>query len=431
MTDNASLHAAIPDAYYGGWPQRRGPRNLGLLIGLSILFGGTSLLMIGSEQDPTLRLTRYAVDCAACGLLVPALSSVRGWTLPTHALLGTALWCSFAFVCILSALANSDSMTTLSGMAWILFGVPLLLFTALPNVLKRTQGTFVIWCLLLGHLPYLVLSAVRVQEYRLMFAGIMMHPNCLGMIATIEYVCAISLLTMTSRRASRWRAGLLLALAALALAMLFLSASRTSALSAAITTLLIAACRSGRRGKAILIVVLALIPIVYFVFDSMGNGSLLSGLWLKNEKTLIRGDLLSKRDRIWEKTLEDTQPLGNGDRYFTDEVGISAHNSLIHVLGQRGPFAAVLVLCFAAVSFIAAFRHFRANRDANPSAMWPLVVSCVFWTLSQGEAVLGSLGNGLTIAYLLGCGTVFATGFRKPRTGTRNLPFLAPADIEQ
>lgn len=424
------MTAAIPDANYGGWPRRRGPKNLGLLIGLSVLFGGTSLLMIGSEQDPALRLTRYAVDCAGLGLLVPALSSVRGWTLQTHALLGAALWCSFAFVCILSALANGDSITTLSGMAWILFGVPLLLFTALPNVLKRTHGTFVIWCMLLGHLPYLVLSAARVEEYRSMFAGIMMHANCLGMIATIEYVCAVSLLTMTSRRASRWRAAFLLALAALALAMLFLSASRTSALSAAITTVLIAACRSGRRGKAILIVVLMLVPVVYFVFDSMGNGSLLSGLWLKNEKTLFHGDLLSKRDRIWEKTLEDTQPLGNGDRYFTDEVGISAHNSLIHVLGQRGPFAAVLVVCFAGVSFIAAFRHFRANRDTDPSAMWPLVISCVFWTVSQGEAVLGSLGNGLTLAYLLSCGSVFASAFRKPGTRTADVPFFGPAIVE-
>jgi hypothetical protein len=127
-------------------------------------------------------------------------------------------------------------------------------------------------------------------------------------------------------------------------------------------------------------------------------------IWGKHTEQIMKGDVFSKRDEIWEKTLDDMRLWGNGSTYFSESVGISSHNSIMHIIGENGPVAALLMILFAGIAAAIALRQAFIRRRRKVFDALPALIATCFWTMSAGEAMFGSLGTGITLAYLLSVG---------------------------
>jgi hypothetical protein len=66
------------------------------------------------------------------------------------------------------------------------------------------------------------------------------------------------------------------------------------------------------------------------------------------------------------------------------------------------------MVLFAIVSFYYAVIYFIEHYQEDRYAIAPLVFMTCFWTLSMGEGMFGSLGNAMTLAYMLSIGVIMA-----------------------
>ena len=78
--------------------------------------------------------------------------------------------------------------------------------------------------------------------------------------------------------------------------------------------------------------------------------------------------------------------------------------------------AAVLLVCFASLSFFYAYRYAKAHVKHDIYAIAPLSICVCFWVLSMGEGMFGKLGSGINLAYFLSVGIVIMS---TPRGRTR------------
>jgi hypothetical protein len=147
-------------------------------------------------------------------------------------------------------------------------------------------------------------------------------------------------------------------------------------------------------------------------------GSALAILWQGVESgytdKLGSSDAFNGRGPIWQKTFEDARLFGYGSNdYFLQNFDLGGHNSLIDILGQSGLIAFYLMMIVALMGLYCAYRYFRAQAGVNPYAMAPLLINVMFWTVAMAESMFGSLGRGLTVAYLLSLGTMLYYPVRK------------------
>ena len=78
----------------------------------------------------------------------------------------------------------------------------------------------------------------------------------------------------------------------------------------------------------------------------------------------------------------------------------------MHIIGVNGFIAGMLMVLFAVVSLFYAVMYFRKHCQEDCYAIAPLTFMICFWTLSMGEGMFGSLGNAMTLAYLLSIGVI-------------------------
>ena len=116
-----------------------------------------------------------------------------------------------------------------------------------------------------------------------------------------------------------------------------------------------------------------------------------------------KGDVLSGRQAIWARVMDDLAALGNGGQYFETDVGINAHNAFMRIAGERGPFAAAALIAFALLSLLAGYRHAVSARSADYPAA-PLLLLVYFWTMAQGEGMFGSFGSAATLSMYMAVG---------------------------
>jgi O-antigen ligase len=100
--------------------------------------------------------------------------------------------------------------------------------------------------------------------------------------------------------------------------------------------------------------------------------------------------------------------LGRGDQYFEKNFGLGAHNTIIHILGVNGSLSVILIILFTIMTFYYASMYFKRNRRKDPYAIAPFLFITCFWILSMGEGMFGSLGNAMTLAYLLSIGMIIS-----------------------
>jgi hypothetical protein len=117
---------------------------------------------------------------------------------------------------------------------------------------------------------------------------------------------------------------------------------------------------------------------------------------------------LSGRDKIWGTTLDESDFLGHGSNYFTLKFGLGGHNTIIEIIGINGIIAGNLLIAFGIASFFYTYAYFKTYGKEDCAAIAPFLITVCFWFLSMAEAMFGSLGNAMTLAYMLSIGIVMS-----------------------
>lgn len=379
-----------------------------IVILLAILFGGASLTNLGNSEFPldpaivTLRLTMIGIVI----FFVAIVSGQEVWNIPTKPAPLTFLWMMFSFVMILSGVANNDPIILRDGF-WFLIAIPLFFFNTLPKLMKKSANILITLGLLLGVSPYIIISLILHpvwQSDSKLYSGIFPNSNQLGFTTTIlSSSLFILIIGFLSAKKSSFESFMANTSLVACLTIILLSNART-ALIAFSTMSLLMFWKIFQNTKNIFITAIfgATISITIFFLSAQNP-------WLFERISEIQDkDALSGRDDIWVKTFLDMKLLGNGEQYFEANFSLGAHNTIVHILGVNGLIAAILMVIFAVISFYYAVLYFKKHAREDPHAIAPLVFMTCFWTLSMGEGMFGSLGNAMTLAYMLSIGVIIA-----------------------
>jgi len=386
------------------------------LLALALLFGGASIMNLGSAYDPlepALGMLRLVLIAAGLGILFPLLlTAIANIRVTAKGMVLISLWLAFGAVGLISSVVTEDHLEPVASMLWILAGIPIIFFAALPGALGRKANQLATLALLISHAFYLLVSLLRYPQVDFQYKGIFGHPNEMGMTATVVAACCLTWLTelVQTQSAGFLKTVALTAAFCVSCLLVLVSGSRTSLLAVLVTTLLAAfLCAKQLYRKHLFSMVGGGLVLLAFSAAIIPNLEIAQQMWHKHMQRVMKGDMLSNRDEIWLKVIDDVQVLGNGSEYFPDSVGISSHNSLIHIIGQRGPIAAFFMAGFAVVGAVFAFQQAVRTSGRRPFASAPLLIASCFWALSSGEGVFGALGTGINLAYLLSIGLVLAS----------------------
>jgi len=385
------------------------------LLALISVFGGAALLLLGSAfapLDPTLAMARFVLIGGGLFALFPFLpSGIARFRTTVGGATSIFLWLLFGVLCLISSVVTYDTVRATGGVLWMLIGVPIIFFIGLPAVLGENAGKLVVLGLFVSHSLYIAISFYIYPELRFEYKGLFGHPNEMGMTAAVLALCCLAWIVERAESGTFTRNSIvaLTTLFAANCVLVVASGSRTSLLAVLVTTAAAAffCSRSLPRRRlfpTISVTLVALLLGVAFLPDL----SFAQKTWDKHMQRLIKGDVLSKRDEIWEKTIDDLHFWGNGGEYFSEDIGVSAHNSLMQIMGERGPVAALIMACFAVLGLVRAFERALRRVPRRKFGATPALVSICFWTLSTGEGLFGSLGTGITLAYLVSVGVCLA-----------------------
>jgi hypothetical protein len=374
---------------------------------LSLLLLGSCAGMINQqiislERSEELRL---AVLILALVLIAPNLLKMhRPQLLP----IGKGVivsWFCFASILMISTFANQDSLPVAVSSFWMSGCVPTLFFVALPNIRAAQLLRTLLFALVCCCVALLLFCGLYELPAHVSYQGMLGHPNSVGLISSLLFT---ALAAICGRRWSSVGVKGTMLCAILAIAALYFlgcSSSRTSAiacLAVAFVTFWMEVRKRHLLSKAA-IVILAVLIVASFMsleISKVGIESLLE----KQERQTRTGDVLSGRQLIWSEVLDEMKPLGNGGQYFETVIGVSAHNSFMRMIGERGPLAAAALAGFAVLSIVASYRYATHARNANDYPCAPLALIVYFWTMSLGEGMFGSFGNAATLAMFIAVG---------------------------
>ncbi len=322
------------------------------------------------------------------------------------------LWLGQGICSIISSLVHYESLYSVASECWLAFGVPAFFFWIVPIVGQSRIHIVNALALASVHIAYLLLSFAIDPNFRFLYRGIFGHPNQVGVIAaTAATVCLSGLIVAYLRPIVRKRLVLGCCLAAFVMLtfVVVASGSRT-ALAALIVAVCAAVAFVGRFDwllKFILPGMLAVFGAVALV-DSVTGTNVVQALLAKHDLQVRGGNVLSGRELIWSRVIADASWLGQGSDYYSSFVGISAHNSFLHILGKRGIVAALFMLAFAVGTVWTVYKRIPEWRSACPERAFSCLLVVCFWSISMGEATFSSIGTSIPLSFYVAVGALIS-----------------------
>ena len=405
-----------------------GIKQLYITIILSVIFGATSLVDLGTPKnplDPIVLKLRYLLVGTGFILLflIKHIEDRQGnnfWSFDgkTSPLLWS--WLIFCFTLVVSATVNNDVLL-LRDSYWLLLGVPIVFFRVLPRVMKDNSGLIVPLALVLGHLPYLLISLVRFPPYLStdnFYRGVYANSNQLGFSCVVISIGTLILLigSILDKKPVYYRL-LLGALLLTNLVTICYAYSRASLISFTFLSIISSFIIFGKKPKSFAQIALVSSFLVSLLLHQTDRLIVFLSYDLGldfAEITGKKGSSLSGRDTIWLETWQDWRFFGHGHSYHVERFGLGAHNSVVTILGNNGLIAAYSSLFVILASLIYTYIYFKKNFAKNCYAVTPWLITVGFWNLSIAEDMFGSLGKGITLAYFVSLGIVMT----KPKAET-------------
>jgi O-antigen ligase len=392
-------------------------RRIVIFLLLAVALAASDLIRLGSAYSPLTTQTiyiRYSVVFAALTVLCLLRRSARAGRVGLIQL----AWIAFGAAVTLSACAAGDMAGIAIGL-WMMISVPVFFGRALPAVLGRRGLPLVVAALITSALPY-ILYSVWFYPIEFPYKGVTANPNSLGVIAAGATTGLIAVVVATLNRRMPWLRLMAILAILTATALVIASGSRTSSIAVASVTLVaVFACYPAlmRQRVRLLGVVLAcaICATGAFMITDGETPEGIANIISKFENP--RASVLNHRDDIWSAVWASMTILGHGRDYFANEIGITAHNSTIQMLGEYGMLAALGVIAIAVLSLLATVRYYRMNRGKEKHALTPALIVVCFWIMTCGEGMMGPLGGAINLSFLIVVGLVsFAP------TPSRNLP---------
>lgn len=384
-------------------------RQLLILIILSILLGGTALINLGNSDtgfDPNIMRLRYILVGISCLFLV-LLSRFNMENFQIKFLPFLLVWVLFSFVLVISGLANNDLIVVRDGF-WFMVGIPLIFFNALPTLMKEDANPMIALALFLGHIPYIITSLLLHPIDTSLYQGVFANSNQMGMTcAAIAASLFILLIAALSAKKSPFYIYSITFLLLGAFTLIFVSKSRTSLIAFfAMFSIFIWRIYPNKKNLINFFYIITFILSIILLLFISGHTQLLWKNIQDGFSTKTENGGLDGREEIWIKTLNDINLLGHGDSYFDSNFGLGGHNTVIDVIGKNGIIAAYLLIFLGIISFLYAFNYLKTYEKEDYYAVTPLVITTCFWIFSMAEGMFGSLGNAVTLAYMLSMGVI-------------------------
>lgn len=395
-----------------------GSRQILMVISLSILFGSSSLINLGNAEFPIdpmiLRLRYFIVGIDLIFFLVMARFDMRD--ISTKPIPLFLFWSLFTLVSVISGIANNDSTSVRDGL-WLMLAVPLIFFTIIPRLMDKNANFIISLSLFLGLFPYIFMSLLLnplSQSNSNIYSGVFPNSNQLGFTcAAMASGVLILLIGSLYKTPNIWYLPFLF-LWLFSLMMILVANARTSLIAFAAMSLILL-LKLLQKPQLLIGIIMSLITVISLVIIS-SSGEQTQGI-LEQITNIQKKEALSGREEIWSKTINDMSLLGYGTNYFELNFGLGGHNSIIIALGSNGLIAAYFMIGFMVASFYYSYEYFRKYDRQDPYACGPLVITTGFWFLGMGEGMFGSLGNAMTIAYMLSIGVIIVKA--NPSTNQR------------
>lgn len=363
---------------------------LTVLLGFSTII--TTKIFIGNS---ILSYLRYLILFSVFSYV---LISVNITKIPRKGMPIYIIWMLFACSTIISSLYTRGNLID---SLWYLIGVPVIFFIAFPKYFTSKPLKLVTITLFAGHLPYLLISLVT-SVPRYPYEGVFANPNQMGILGVILGCCSLIILNSQIKSRGRMKSIILFAsFVLISLLVVFISGSRTSLIVFVMLMFIFLSINmnilSRYKIKANVVISLVAAFILYSAYLHYGDA--LNGMITKMQYYSNQSNIFSGRLYIWRTTIGDISLLGHGSRYFQMKFGLNAHNSLIDILGEYGAISAIFMILFAGFGLILALRFYNRYKRNDNYAIAPLMIMILFWGLSMGEGLFGSLGRGITVAY--------------------------------
>lgn len=383
-------------------------RQVIIVIALSVLFGGTSLVGLGSYNmplDPAVLRLRYLLVASSLLILI-LMSPFKQWGFPRKTRPLLLLWMLFCCALVASGLVNNDKSVFINGF-WQMIGVPFIFFNAIPKTMKANANFLVGMGLFLGHIPYIITSLVSQPPGNgTLYRGVFANSNQMGFTcATMSAGLFILLIGSWFAKKPPLYLWLISAILLSIFMLIILANSRTSMIACFIMLSLffLELLKHPKQVKKMIVIVATSVTAILLL-----GGEQIDAINKSINNNFEAKEGLSGRDYIWGQTLDQSDLFGHGNNYFMLNFGMGGHNTIIEIIGQNGIIAAHLLIVFAMASLYYSYAYFKTYIKEDGAAIAPFLIAVCFWFLSMAEGMFGSLGNAMTLAYMLSIGIVIS-----------------------
>jgi hypothetical protein len=332
-------------------------------------------------------------------IVVP--SKINSWGL-------MLLWMFFSITVIISQSYNGN--LPLEGIVYLIYN-PIIFFIVIPKSLNNPKRT-IIRASFYSSFSYLIFS-VLYQPIVLgwSYSGITYNPNSIGQLAVQASISSFCLLLDPLKNLKLKKRKLLIYLIyfIISITFVFISRSRTSFLALLLSIMIIMfvyIATGNMKFKRFVLAVIAFTTIYFLKLrEYLYEGVL-------DKFSSYRGDtLLTGRDYIWNRIFQEISILGHGSTYFTKEIGIGAHNSIMETIGIFGVIAGIFLFLFYIVSVFVSIKYAFLNRKKTYFYV-PLGVVVAFFALSMAESMFGVIGKSMTLVFLNIIGVIMFSEIR-------------------
>ncbi|WP_175615807.1 hypothetical protein [Piscibacillus halophilus] len=307
----------------------------------------------------------------------------------------------FILFCVISSYVNVDPKSIFGAtMIFILFIVSCIIVPSLNLNLNK----IIVYAILISHFPLIIFPLIINGFDTNPYSGIFYNPNSMGTVAgTIFAVLFAGFLSdleyfirgykIDNKKINIFIHGSLLLFS---FYLITVSSSRTSFLAAILCVLVGITYLSVYLIKTkkflsfivkggIFSGISALLLMLILKFTRL-NEAIYNNIFYKFELRGSQSGVLSSRDDIWGKTIQEAGAFGNGNNYFT-EMGIGAHNTFISILGEYGWFSLIIFITFLIIGLYYSAKYSLC--DVNDRYKYvPLMMFIIFITRSMGEVMI-------------------------------------------
>lgn len=306
------------------------------------------------------------------------------------------IWILFSISVIVSQSFNG--VFPLEGIFYLIFN-PIIYFIVIPRVLNNPEHT-IVKASFYASFSYLILSLLyKPIILGWSYSGITYNPNSIGQLAVQASVSSFCLLlaSLNTLKSKMKKSILYFTCFIISISFVFISRSRASFISMLLSVTTIMLMYIIHRKVQIKKVAFAAITFIFIYYVKLRE-YLHKGVL--NKFSSYSGEtLLTGRNYIWKRILQDICILGHGSTYFTQEIGVGAHNSIMEIIGVFGIVSGIFLSLFYIGSLIVSVRYALLNRK-NIYFYVPLGVVMVFFTLSMVESMFGIIGKSMTMVFL-------------------------------